>query len=56
MTRALKNAQQQVFHAEKGPPILDQESTRLVVDTDKLKVRVPILECFHLTTELFLLL
>lgn len=42
MTRALKDAavQQQVFHAEKARQILDQESTPLVVDTDKLKVRV----------------
>lgn len=42
MTRALKNAvmQQQVFHAEKALQILDQEAAPLVVDRDKLKVRV----------------
>lgn len=42
MTRALKNAvmQQQVFHSEKALQILDQEAAPLVVDRDKLKVRV----------------
>lgn len=45
-TRALKNAvmQQQVFHADKALQVLDQEAAPLVVDRDKLKVRV-YLEC-----------
>lgn len=56
MTRALKNAvmQQQVFHAEKALQILDQEAAPLVVDRDKLKVRV-YLEQFHLMAEMYYL-
>lgn len=53
-TRALKNAvmQQQVSHGEKALQILDQETIPLVVDRDKLKVRV-CLEQFHLITQMF---
>lgn len=55
MTRALKNAvmQQQGFYAEKALQILDQEAAPLVVDRDKLKVRV-YLEQFHLIPEMCL--
>lgn len=54
MTRALKNAvmQQQVLHADKAMEILDQEAAPLVVDRDKLKVRV-YLKKFHLITEMY---
>lgn len=51
MTRALKNAvmQQQVFHADKALQILDQETAPLVVDRDKLKVWVYLVQ-FHFLT------
>lgn len=42
ITRALKNAvlQQQMINVDKALQILDQETPPLVVDRDKLKVRV----------------